>query len=66
MSILNQLSNQNKKRSDFAIPELREYPIGDEQTAKASLIRVKKFGTAEEKEKVKAAILNRYPAMGVR
>lgn len=65
MSVLNQLSGVNKKRTDFAIPEKRAYPISNERIARVSLERAKKFGTPEEKQRVKAAIRKRYPEMGV-
>ncbi|MDY6827244.1 MAG: hypothetical protein SVV67_08775 [Bacillota bacterium] len=59
MSILNQLSG-DKKRSDFAIPENRAYPISDERTARMSLKRVEKFGTPEEKKRVRAACQKKW------
>jgi hypothetical protein len=65
MSVLNQLSGVNKKRTDFAIPEKRAYPISNERIAMISLERAKKFGTPEERERVRAAVRKRYPEMGV-
>ena len=66
MGILSQLANKKEPvRKDFAIPELRKFPIGDETTARNTLARVKKFGNTEEKRRVKSAIKSRYPNMGV-
>ena len=65
MSVLNQLSGVNKKRTDFAIPEKRAYSISNERIARVSLERAKKFGTPEEKQRVKDAVRKRYPEMGV-
>ena len=61
MSLLSRLSKANPKRSDFAIPERRAYPIPDEQTARASLARAMKFGTEEEQRRVKAAVGRKFP-----
>ena len=65
MGMLAQLSNNNPKRQDFAIPELRKYPVGSEAQARTSLAKAEKFGTTAEKNRVKIAVRRRYPNIGV-
>jgi hypothetical protein len=47
----------------FALPG-RRYPIHDENHARVALSFVSRYGSAEEKAKVRAAVHNRYPGMG--
>lgn len=47
--------------SDFAIPELRKYPIENPAHARNALARVAQFGTQEEKQRVREAVHKRYP-----
>jgi hypothetical protein len=60
-------------RKEFALPGEGEgasgkgagsYPIPDKSHAKNALGRVSQFGSAEEKEKVKAAVKKKFPKMG--
>jgi hypothetical protein len=50
--------------SAFAIPESRSYPIHDKNHARAALSMVSRFGSPEEKAKVRAAVQRRYPDIG--
>lgn len=52
------------KKSQFAIPGRRAYPIHDRSHAQNALARVSQHGTSEEKSRVRAAVRRRYPAMG--
>ena len=47
-------------KSAFAIPEKRKYPIHDENHARAALTYVARYGTPEEKKRVRAAVCRRY------
>lgn len=46
---------------EFAIPENRAYPIGDENHARMALAMVSKYGSSSEKKRVRAAVAARYP-----
>ena len=61
------LTAENRKAlpdSQFAIPELRKYPISDLAHARAALAMVSKHGTPDHKQRVRAAVSKRYPGMG--
>jgi len=51
-------------KSTFAIPEDRAYPIPDESHARNALARVSRFGTPEEKARVRAAVARKFPNIG--
>ena len=51
------------KDSDFALPG-RRYPIHDENHARLALAMVSKYGKADDKAKVSAAVHRRYPNIG--
>lgn len=52
------------KKTTFAIPGKRKYPINDISHARNALARVSQFGTPEEKKQVKAAVKRKYPSIG--
>lgn len=52
------------KKSQFAVPGKRAYPIHDESHARNALARVSQHGTPAEKSKVRAAVKRKYPSMG--
>lgn len=56
---------QRKKLPSSAFAELdkRAYPIMDESHARNALARVSKYGTPEEKKKVRAAVARKYHGM---
>jgi len=60
------LTYQQRKRlrkSTFAIPEKRKYPIPDRSHAINALARVSQFGTPSEKRRVRREVCKRYPSL---
>lgn len=51
------------KRSNFALPKERKYPIHDLAHARNALARVAQYGTASEKRRVRAAVARKYPSL---
>lgn len=51
------------KRSNFALPKERKYPIHDLAHARNALARVAQYGTASEKRRVRAAVVKKYPSL---
>lgn len=51
------------KRSNFALPKERKYPIHDIAHARNALARVAQYGTASEKRRVRAAVARKYPSL---
>jgi hypothetical protein len=49
----------------FALPN-RRYPIHDVVHARSALAYISRFGTDEEKAKVRAAVHKRYPEIGAK
>lgn len=49
--------------SDFAEPKKKKYPLEDKNHAKNALARVSEFGSAAEKNKIRAAVHKRYPGI---
>src|SRR5215472_4613949 len=64
MSILTANQRNHLRRSEFAIPETRSYPIHDERHARNALSRVAQFGSAEEKARVRTAVHRKFPSIG--
>jgi hypothetical protein len=52
------------KKSSFAEPGKRAYPIQDASHARNALARVSQHGTPAEKAKVRAAVHRKYPSIG--
>lgn len=52
------------KRSNFAIPSKRKYPIHDKAHARNALSRVAQHGTPKEKAQVRRAVKRKYPSIG--
>ena len=52
------------KRTNFAIPKDKSYPIEDKAHARNALSRVSQHGTPAEKAKVRAAVHRKYPEIG--
>lgn len=63
MAVLTAKARAKLKKSQFAEPGKRAYPIQDEAHARNALARVSQNGTPEEKKKVRAAVHRRYPRM---
>lgn len=51
------------KRSNFALPRERKYPIHDITHARNALSRVAQYGTASEQRRVRAAVVRKYPSL---
>jgi hypothetical protein len=49
------------KKSSFAIPSERRYPIHDESHARNALARVAQHGSPMEKKRVRTAVCRKYP-----
>jgi len=49
------------KKSSFAIPGKRSYPIEDKAHARNALARVSQFGTPAQKAEVRVAVHRKYP-----
>lgn len=52
------------KKSSFAIPGRRAYPINDIAHARNALARVAQHGTPAEKKRVRAAVHRKFPSIG--
>lgn len=55
---------KNLKKSSFALPGQRKYPIHDKAHARNALARVAQHGTPAEKAKVRKAVHDKYPGIG--
>lgn len=51
------------KRSNFALPKERKYPIHDIAHARNALARVAQYGTKGEQRRVRAAVVRKYPSL---
>jgi hypothetical protein len=60
---LTALARAKLKKKQFAIPELRKYPIHDESHARAALSMVAAHGTPEQKARVRAAVAKKFPSI---
>lgn len=60
MAKLTTKKRKQLKKSSFAIPEDRAYPVHDLAHAKNALARVEQHGSQEEKKRVKAAVKRKY------
>ena len=52
------------RKTQFAVPEKRKYPIEDISHARNALARVELYGSPMEKHEVREAVHNRYPSIG--
>lgn len=53
------------RKTQFALPNERKYPINDAAHARNALARVAQHGTSAEKAKVRAAVRRKYPSIAV-
>lgn len=63
---MSRLTTEERKRlhrSEFALPEKREYPIQDENHARDALARVSADGTRKEQERVREAVHKKFPGI---
>lgn len=63
MAKLTYKARKRLKKSAFAIPSKREYPIEDTAHARNALGKVSRFGTPTEKKQVRAAVAKRYKSI---
>lgn len=63
MAKLNARGRKRIKKSNFAIPGKRKYPIHDKAHARNALARVSQHGTPAEKKRVRAAVYRKYPSL---
>lgn len=64
MAKLTSFERKRLRKSSFALPKKRAYPIPDKSHARNALARVSQFGTPEEKAKVRAAVHRKFPSIG--
>jgi len=64
MARLTYKKRKGLRKSSFAIPSKRKYPIHDKTHAISALSMVAKYGTPAEKKQVRAAVHKRYPSIG--
>lgn len=60
MSKLKSKTRKRMKRSSFAVPSKRKYPIHDRSHARNALARVSQHGTPAEKTRVRKAVARKY------
>lgn len=63
MAVLTSKKRNKLRKTSFALPEARKYPIPDISHARNALARVSQNGTLSEKKKVRAAVLKKYPSL---
>jgi len=63
MSKLTTQKREGLKKSSFAIPGKRAYPIEDKAHARNALARVSQFGTPVQKAEVRRAVHRKYPGI---
>lgn len=63
MATLTAKQRNRLKRSTFAIPEKRAYPIPDQGHAQAALSMVAQHGTPTEQKRVRAAVDRKFPGL---
>ena len=63
MSKLTAATRNALPTSDFALPG-RRYPVENASHGRAALSMVAKYGTPEEKAKVRAKVRAKYPGIG--
>lgn len=64
MARLSRKKRKRLKKSQFAIPSKRKYPINDKAHARNALSRVSQHGSPSEKRQVRAAVKRKYPSIG--
>lgn len=64
MAKLTSRGRKRIKKSNFALPSKRKYPIHNKAHARNALSRVAQHGTASEKATVRRAVKRKYPSIG--
>lgn len=65
MARLSTRGRKRLKKSSFALPGKRAYPINDRAHARNALARVSQFGTAAQKRTVRRAVKRKFPSIKV-
>lgn len=63
MASLTARGRKRIKRSNFALPRERKYPIQDIAHARNALARVAQYGTKSEQRRVRVAVGRKYPSL---
>lgn len=63
MARLTSRKRRGLKKSSFAIPSKRKYPIHDKAHARNALARVSQHGTPSQKKAVRAKVCKKYPSI---
>jgi hypothetical protein len=63
MARLTYRAHKRLRKSSFAIPGKRKYPITDIAHARNALARVSQFGSSAEKKRVRAAVRRKFPSI---
>lgn len=63
MARLTTRGRKRVKRSNFALPKQRKYPIHDKTHARNALSRVAQHGSPSQKKRVRAAVYRKYPSL---
>jgi len=63
MATLTTAKRKKLRKSSFAIPSKRKYPIPDISHARNALARVAQHGTPSEKRQVRRAVYRKYPSL---
>lgn len=61
MAPLTPKKRKSLKKSSFAVPGKRAYPINDANHARNALARVAQNGTPAQKKQVRAAVHKKFP-----
>ena len=64
MSKLTSKKRKGLKKSTFAIPGQRKYPIPDKSHARNALARVSEYGTPAQKAEVRRKVHAKFPGIG--
>lgn len=64
MARLRAKARRRLKKSSFALPKSRKYPIHDKSHARNALSRVSQHGTPAQKKAVRKAVKRKYPSIG--
>ena len=64
MAKLKAKKRRRLKKSSFAIPSKRKYPIHDKAHARNALSRVAQHGSPKEKAQVRRAVKRKFPSIG--
>jgi uncharacterized protein DUF6582 len=63
MAKLTSKKRKRLKKSSFAIPGKKKYPIHDKAHARNALSRVAQHGSSAQKKAVRAKVCKKYPGM---